>query len=245
MDMLAPLGARVVIEKPLRSHTDPLLTLSYTPSPPDFTIRTILDTINTATNALSRPFTATIYHPPSLEDRARRMQAREQRALLWRLAFSFIVAIPTFIIGIVYMSLVPSSNMTRMWWMRPLWAGNASRAEWAMFLLATPVMFYSAGIFHQRSLKEIWSLWRRSSRVPVWKRFVRFGSMNLLVSTGVSVAYFASVALLALAASEEPSPTGEGDSTTYFDSVVLLTMFLLAGECLRPGGVRIYSSGYV
>lgn len=46
---------------------------------------------------------------------------------------------------------------------------------------------------------------------------------------GVSVAYFSSIALLALAAAQPPSPTGTGDNTTYFDSVVFLTMFLLAG----------------
>ena len=101
--------------------------------------------------------------------------------------------------------------------------------QWATFFLATPVMFYSAGIYHRRSMKEIWALWKKGSRVPVWRRFVRFGSMNMLVSTGVSVAYFASIALLGLAASEKRSTDGEGDSTTYFDSVVFLTMFLLCG----------------
>ncbi len=50
------------------------------------------------------------------------------------------------------------------------------------------------------------------------------------MSTGVSVAYFASIALLGLAAAQTRSPTGQGDTTTYFDSVVFLTMFLLAGE---------------
>ena len=49
------------------------------------------------------------------------------------------------------------------------------------------------------------------------------------MSTGVAVAYFASIALLALAAAQEPSQDGKADTTTYFDSVVLLTMFLLAG----------------
>ena len=94
---------------------------------------------------------------------------------------SIVAAIPTFIIGIVYMTLVSSDNPTRMWFMQPMWTGNVSRAEWALFFLATPVMFYSAGMFHRRSLKEIYALWRRGSRVPVWKRFIRFGSMNLLV----------------------------------------------------------------
>ena len=94
---------------------------------------------------------------------------------------SIVAAIPTFIIGIVYMTLVPSDNSTRMWFMQPMWTGNVSRAEWALFFLATPVMFYSAGMFHRRSLREIYALWRKGSRVPVWKRFIRFGSMNLLV----------------------------------------------------------------
>jgi len=50
------------------------------------------------------------------------------------------------------------------------------------------------------------------------------------VSAGVSVAYFASVALLALAATRKPVMGDEENPTTYFDTVVLLTMFLLAGK---------------
>jgi len=46
----------------------------------------------------------------------------------------------------------------------------------------------------------------------------------------VSVAYFASVALLALAATQRPVMGDEEKPTTYFDTVVLLTMFLLAGK---------------
>jgi hypothetical protein len=66
--------------------------------------------------------------------------------------------------------------------MEPIWVGNASRAEWAMLILATPVYFYSAGHFHKRCIKEIYGLWKKGSRTPIWKRFVRFGSMNSLVS---------------------------------------------------------------
>ena len=236
MALLAPMAARVNVVKPITTYTDPVLRLSYTPSPPDFTMRSILSLFSSGSDGSpAHPFTATLFEPPTLEERARRMHVREQRALLLRLLFAIVAAIPTFIIAVVYMSLVPSSNSTRMWWMHPLWTGNASRVQWAMFFLATPVMFYSAGIFHRRSLKEIWALWKPKSRTPIWQRFVRFGSMNLLVSTGVSVAYFASIALLALAASQPPSATGEGDNTTYFDSVVFLSMFLLAGKsfCYR------------
>lgn len=52
------------------------------------------------------------------------------------------------------------------------------------------------------------------------------------MSLGVSIAYFASVAFLAIAAALPPvdgSMSG-GSTTTYFDSVVFLTLFILAGR---------------
>ncbi len=160
----------------------PILHLTYEPSPPAFTIRDIVSTI-----MISNPqFRVTIDNPPSLEDRARLLQAEERRSLLYRLGVSFIIAVPTFIIGIVFMSLVSPENPTRRFLMEPMWTGNASRIQWSLFFLATPVMFYSAGSFHKRSLKEIRALWRKGSRTPVWKRFIRFGSMNLLVCTFVT-----------------------------------------------------------
>ncbi|KAM5540378.1 hypothetical protein V8D89_005836 [Ganoderma adspersum] len=232
MEALKNFGLDVIVNKPLTSHTDPILTLTYIPAPPDLTIRAIIRVIEGAGEPQT-PFTASLYHPPSLEDRARYMQRREQRHILCRLVFSVVAAIPMLILAVVYMTLVSSVNPIRMWLEEPIWAGNASRGVWAMFFIATPVMFYSAGMFHRRSLREIYALWRRGSRTPVWKRFIRFGSMNLLVSTGVSVAYFASIALLGLAAAQARSPIGQGDTTTYFDSVVFLTMFLLAGRWLE------------
>jgi hypothetical protein len=53
------------------------------------------------------------------------------------------------------------------------------------------------------------------------------------------VAYFSSVVLLSLAAVQPPSPSGMGDNTTYFDSVVFLTMFILAGKRLCALGYMI------
>ncbi|KAL0579547.1 hypothetical protein V5O48_002476 [Marasmius crinis-equi] len=226
---LAKLTEPITITKPLTDYTDPFITFSYDPKPPTFTIRQIINAIESG----SPEYKAKFYHPPTLEERSRAIQLREQRRLLMRLAFTVIVAIPTFILGIVYMSLVSDHDPTKMYLMEPMWAGNASRVEWALFIMATPVMFYGAGLFHRRSIKEIYSLWKKGSTVPIIKRFTRFGSMNLLVSAGVSVAYFASIVLLGLAAGEERSEDGEGDDTTYFDSVVFLTMFLLAGRYLE------------
>jgi Cu+-exporting ATPase len=53
------------------------------------------------------------------------------------------------------------------------------------------------------------------------------------VSTGVSVAYSASVALLVIQASQSMAPMSQMSyNTTYFDSVVFLTLFLLTGQLL-------------
>lgn len=205
---------------------NPTLTISYMPSPPSFTLRTIVTAIGHA----SDKWIVSLANAPSIEERAAAMRKREQRSLLNRLSFAFVVAIPTFIIGIVYMSLVSSDSPGKRYLMEPMWTGNTARAVWAMFFLATPVYVYSAGPFHRRSMKEIYSIWKPGSRVPILRRFVRFGSMNLLVSSGVTVAYFSSVALIALAASQAPFSGGTGDTTTYFDSVVFLTFFLLCGR---------------
>ena len=90
--------------------------------------------------------------------------------------------------------------------------------------------------------------WNPGSR-PSWAAcFLRFGSMNLLmsfpliltsilihqtqskVSLGVFAAYFLSIAELAISASRDPNDTTvTAQSTTYFDSVAFLTTFLLIG----------------
>ena len=50
------------------------------------------------------------------------------------------------------------------------------------------------------------------------------------ISLGVSVAYFSSIAELAISASRDRNDTVvTAQSTTYFDSVVFLTTFLLIG----------------
>lgn len=179
MKALESIHPSVQITKPITAYTDPVLEVSYQPAPPSFTIRHIIAAIE---GSKSPPFEVSIHQPASIEERARSMQAREQRALLYRFLVALVTAIPTFIIGIVFMSLVKDGNATKDFFMEPMWAGNASRSQWALFILATPVMFYSANLFHRRSIKEIRALWRKGSPTPILKRFVRFGSMNLLVT---------------------------------------------------------------
>ena len=217
---------RVRIEKSPSSN-DPTMSITYTPAPPDFTIRDIVSVID----SLNDLFRTKISNPVPTEQRAQEMKIREQRKLLKRLLLCFLTAIPTFLIGVLWMSLVPSSDKVRMFMEEPIGSGKVSRSEWALFVLATPVMFLAADVFHIRALKEIRALWRRSSTVPILRRFYRFGSMNLLMSAGTSVAYFSSLALLIMGATARHD--SKSQSTTYFDTVVFLTLFILAGRYLE------------
>ena len=178
MATVESLGPQVKVVQAINTFSDRVLQLSYQPSPPSFTVRTIISAI---ASSKSPPFQVSIHHPPSLEDRARSMQAKEYSALLRRLILAVVIAIPTFVIAVVFMSLVKNGNPSKAFLMKPIWAGNASRSQWALLFLATPVQFYSANIFHWKSIKEIRALWRRGSTTPIYKRLIRFGSMNLLV----------------------------------------------------------------
>lgn len=205
---------------------DPIIKISYTPQAPDFTIRHIISGLV----AVDPKWKPTIYHPPSLEERSRILHAQERRWIFRRVILCIIVAIPTFIIGIVLMSLVPSSNLARQY-LETRWSAGVSRTQWALFILATPVYFFAADVFHVRALKEVRAIWRRGSKVPLFRRFYRFGSMDMLISLGTSIAYISSVAQL-VAAGVRP-PLNSNDNSFYFDSVVFLTLFLLIGRLIE------------
>lgn len=217
------LGDKVKVEKNV-AHQDPILKVTYTPKVPNFTVRDILATIQAADPG----FNVSIYHPPTLEERSRRIHQREQFRILIRVLLTFIIAIPTLIIGIIFMSLV--SNRVKNFIMQPLVAG-VSRAQWALFIMATPVYFLCADVFHKRAWKDVRSMWRRGSTTPLLQRFYRFGSMNMLMSLGTSIAYWSSVAEL-IAAGVHPSLKPD-NSLFYFDSVVFLTLFILIGRLIE------------
>ncbi|KAH6956858.1 hypothetical protein HG530_002362 [Fusarium avenaceum] len=206
---------------------NPILRLRYTPEAPSFTIRHVLRAIEAADESLK----ASIYHPPTLEERSRIIRAKHQRALLYREILTIIFAIPTFVLGIVYMSLLPDSNHGKMFLMKP-WVSGLSRLDIALFILATPVYFFAADVFHIRAIKEVRTMWRSGSRMPVVQRFYRFGSMNMLVSLGTSIAYLSSVAQMIAAGASRRDHHGSG-AEMYFDSVVFLTLFLLAGRLIE------------
>ncbi|KAI1210577.1 heavy metal translocatin [Annulohypoxylon truncatum] len=224
-EALHSFDGRVAIEKPLTPQ-DPIVTISYLPSAPDFTIRHILAAISAADPA----FRPTVYHPPTVEERARQMHHRIRQRIMYRVLLSIAVAIPAFIIGIVYMALLPASNPGRQYLMQHL--KGVTRAEWALLIMATPVYLFAADIFHRRAIKELYSLWRPGSPAPILRRFYKFGSMDMLISFGTSIAYFSSIAELIISATQQDGEQMQ-ENTTYFDSVVFLTMFLLIGRLLE------------
>ncbi|KAK3333405.1 E1-E2 ATPase-domain-containing protein [Cercophora scortea] len=207
------------------TYKRPIIKISYVPDAPAFTIRQILAAIE----ASEQGFKASIYHPPTLEERSKLIQLQHQRKILRRVIFTGIVCIPTFIIGIVYMSLLPESP-SKHYMMEP-WTSGISRAQIALAVMATPVYFFGADIFHVRAFKEIRTLWRRGSRVPFLQRFYRFGSMNTLMSLGTTIAYISSVSQMISAAAYKPMEVSDTDF--YFDSVVFLTFFLLLGRLIE------------
>lgn len=169
-----------VSQKQIEAH------VTYTPSLPSLTIRTIISTIKLTDEALE----VSLAQDVTIEDRAEALSRREQKALLKRLLVAFIFSIPTFIIGIVFMSLLPSDSAVRQYFERSLWLINVPRSTWILFFFATIVWLFAADIFHKKALTELISLWRPGSRSPIWQRFIKFGSMNLLVSLCFLVCHF-------------------------------------------------------
>ena len=208
------------------SATNHFIDIRYVPDAPSFTIRHILKGIE----ATDPSFKASIFHPPTLEERSRAIRTKHQYQLLWREVMTIIVAIPTLVLGIVYQSLVSDRNATRQFLTQP-WSSGLSRMDVILCLLATPVYFFAADIFHTRAIKEIRTIWRRNSRMPWPARFYKFGSMNMLMSLGTTIAYVSSVIQMIVVAAS--TNTTDPSDRFYFDSVVFLTLFLLAGRLIE------------
>ncbi|OLN85262.1 putative copper-transporting ATPase HMA5 [Colletotrichum chlorophyti] len=222
---LAAFAPRVkVVSEP--SNEKPLATVKYVPDAPNLTIRQMLSAIDAADPA----FQASIHHPPSLEERSKIITQRHQQQLLRRIYLTAVVAVPTFVIGIVYMSLVPDEDHGKHFLMKP-WTSGLNRAQIALFILATPVYFFGADVFHTRAVKEIRNLWRPGSKTPILRRFYKFGSMNMLMSLGTTIAYVSSLCQMISAAINKPERID--DTQFYFDSVVFLTLFLLLGRLIE------------
>lgn len=239
-EYLDSFGDAIVLENEV-TLKDPIIKFTYIPGG-EITVRRIIKDLNHLTisnngfvvdyNKNSK-FDCHLTNEETMDERLKKMSRRELHNILIRLTIATIFAIPTFIFGIVGMALLPKSNHFRQWTEHPIWAGNTSRNNWILLFLSTPVFFFAADIFHRKAIMEMKAIWWNNSS---WKRrLFKFGSMNLLMSLGTSVAYFSSIVLLCLSSQQERSHQGSGMGahTTYFDAVVFLTFFLLIGKVLE------------
>ena len=176
------------------THANPFTTLTYTPRPPSgFTLRKLNASISSLGPFAIYPIRAS----DVLTTLARAAQARESRSILVRLVTAFAFAIPTFVIAIVAMSLLPSSHPLAHYFSTPVW-GNASRATVALFVLATPVQFGVGSLFYVRAWKSLRGVWKRGGQGRWKSRLLRWGSMDSLVAIGTSAGFFSSVVYMVI-----------------------------------------------
>lgn len=239
MDYLNSFGEAIVIEDPI-TLKHPFIKFTYIPNQEKkITIRRLLFDLNhlqpteesyKIDASKQGIFECNLVESVSMDEHLRKLAKSEIMKIIRRLVIAFLFAIPTFIFGVVAMSLLPKHNKLRVWVEDPIWAGNVSRNTWILFILSTPVYFFATDIFHTKAIKEVYLLWRHKNSFK--RRLLRFGSMNLLVSLGTTVAYITSIVLIGLGTQQERD-TMHGLHTTYFDSVVFLTFFLLIGKLLE------------
>ncbi|KAL6931206.1 uncharacterized protein HGUI_00299 [Hanseniaspora guilliermondii] len=218
-----------------------ILKIIYKPSITNgLSIRNFIQIID----SIDSKITVSVAEKESLQDHMNKIATKELKNIAIRLLITLIFAIPSFIFGILVMSLLPKNNSLKQK-METKTVGNASVLMWILFAVSTPVYFGVNLMFHKKAFKELRVLWKmnilfdHNNKGGVlsgfnWKaflkRFVKFGSMNMLISLGTSVAYFASVAMVILSTKQA---AGDEMYETYFDSVVFLTFFLLIGKFLE------------
>ncbi|XBW36124.1 hypothetical protein QEN19_001701 [Hanseniaspora menglaensis] len=219
-----------------------ILKITYCPSiMDDLQITGFLKTVN-ALDTIS----ACVLEKENLQDHMNKIASKELKSIALRLLATTIFAIPSFVFGILIMSLLPKTNKIRMHMDKKI-LGNSTILMWILFAISTPVYFVIDYIFHKKAFKELRVLWKVNvlfnNKISKQKgllarfnwrifflRFIKFGSMNLLISLGTSVAYFASLAMVILSTRQK---AGDQMYDTYFDSVTFLTFFLLIGKFLE------------
>ncbi|ODV62040.1 heavy metal translocating P-type ATPase [Ascoidea rubescens DSM 1968] len=223
-NLLKSFGKTVVVSDPI-TLSRPFVKLTYLSSE-SLTIRKIMQKLD----EVSPVFKVELVKPISIDSHLKKMAKLEIKKIIIRLALTSVIAIPTFVFGVVGMSLIKKDSSFMKWLNTPIFKTNISRNEWILFFLATPVYFFVADIFHRKAIREIYNLWKPHN--SWYKRFFKFGSMSLLMCLGTSIAYFSSVAMMIVAGTKKNNHH-KSYSTNYFDTVVFLTFFLLIGKLLE------------
>ncbi len=200
--------------------SNPVAKVEYQPSK-ELTIRHIL--------SFSKPIIASIRQRPSIHVLSQEAQRREAKTLSYLLLLSFVIAIPTFVIGVLGMTLLPKSNPLRIWCEEIIW-GGCERAVVALFVLGTIAQL----AVNQHFVLKSWRIMKVSSKSSWrWSRLIHFGSMDLLVALSTVIAYLASLGLFIRDIFRPHEDAMQKGTTTYFDSSVFLGFFILMGRVLE------------
>ncbi|KAG0284941.1 serine/threonine protein kinase Ran1, partial [Linnemannia gamsii] len=159
---------------------------------------------------------------------------KEELFLRRRLLFSLLFAVPMFLVSMVFMMFLPSTNPIRVWLSQEVTAGLRIQ-DIILFVLATPVQFWLAQPFYRKAYRAL--------------RYTRTANMETLVALGTSVAYFASLGSIIanMVSQKKPASVHDGmmgmggeksDSMTnagidFFETAVFLITFINLGKWLE------------
>ena len=202
---LSRYGDAVVINDPLTLDS-PVVKFTYLPLA-SVTARKILFDLNhirddgddgyVIDEDINGPFECEIIKPVSVDEHVRKLARREVLGIAIRLLIAFVFVIPTFIL--VLLPCHCYQNPTDLEFGLKIQFGPVMSPEILGFYLSWPLRcIFAADTFHRKAIKEVKSLWFHKNSFKA--RLFKFGSMNLLMSLGTSVSYFASIVLIGLSA---------------------------------------------
>ncbi|CAI8502247.1 unnamed protein product [Hanseniaspora opuntiae] len=114
-----------------------ILKIIYKPSITNgLSIRNFIQIINSVDSKV----TVSVAEKESLQDHMNKIATKELKNIAIRLLITFVFAIPSFIFGILVMSLLPKNNALKQKMERKT-VGNASVLMWVLFAVSTPVYF--------------------------------------------------------------------------------------------------------
>jgi len=139
---------------------------------------------------------------------------KEQKLLRNRFLFSFLFAIPTLIIEMIFKMILPKDNPINEAFMYQIIPGFEV-GTLILFILATPVQFVLGYPFYIKGFRSIW--------------YSRQANMDTLVAIGTTVAYFGSILNVLIPIIHRDDKPGH----QFFETTVFLMTFILLGRWME------------
>ncbi|TIC07648.1 heavy metal translocatin [Wallemia mellicola] len=209
------------------SLDNPFVTITYIPNPSSLTIRSLLGDISSA----HPRFSLKIVEQTASTSRATAIHLSEAKVWLLRVSVSALFSIAALIVNVIGMEILDEDHPIRRELERPIW-GQATVGMIVMFAISTPMYFIVGWNFHKKSflsLKASSLAIKKSKKFP-WKALITWGSMDLLVTLGTTVAYVASIAMLII---DVRLDSPDGRMMGYFEMPIFLIFFIGIGRMLE------------